>query len=79
MRLERFGENFRGGRDFVDCGLCGKHRDSQEESFKCTFIKSKIELKGAYENIFSKHMDRKTVNSIMNISRIRREYLEKIS
>ena len=79
MRLERFGENFREGREVVECGLCGKHRDGQKESFNCSFIKSKIDLQGKYENIFAKRVDRATINSIMNISKIRREYLEEIS
>ena len=44
VRMERFGENFRGGASSIICPLCFSHLDNQELSFQCPAIKKEIEI-----------------------------------
>ena len=38
IRMEQFGENFKAGRDSINCPLCNSHLDSQSEAFTCKAI-----------------------------------------
>ena len=44
VRMERFGENFRGGASSIICPLCFSHLDNQELSIQCPVIKKEIEI-----------------------------------
>ena len=50
--MAKFGENYRAGRDSVLCPLCKNHKDSQEESFRCTKVRDKIKVEDKYDEIF---------------------------
>ena len=43
-RMEAFGENFRGGREFVMCPLCGTHLDNRQKSLQCICVRKKINI-----------------------------------
>ena len=45
-RIERFGENFRGGEEKVTCPLCNLHLDNQEMSLQCPELKKINENRG---------------------------------
>ena len=54
VRMERFGENFRGGAPSILCLLCSSHQDNQEMSFHCPTIKNGIYIKGIISEIYKK-------------------------
>ena len=35
VRMENFGGNYRGGKEYIPCPLCNHHDDSQLKSFEC--------------------------------------------
>ena len=75
--MERFRENFRGGRESILCPLCGRHKDNQESSFtSCRFIQEKINIKGQFNNIFEKAIEKETITTISKITRIRHEHTD---
>ena len=75
--MERFGENFRGGRESPLCPLCGSHKDNEESSFtSCQTIQKEIEIKGQFKNIFENVIEKETVTTISKINKIRQKYTE---
>ena len=51
-RMSNFRENYRGGQGPSMCKLCNSHLDSQELSFRCPVIRSKINIDIYHEDIF---------------------------
>ena len=74
--MERFGENFRGGRESVPCPLYGEHRDSEIMSFKCETIKRIIKIETSYKEIFCQKISKTTVDTISKIAKFRNKQLE---
>ena len=75
-RMAKFGENYRGGREFVMCPLCLDHYDSQNLSFQCQVIKKK--WNGNPEDVYSDNVKMETVKTIQQIMKIREEIFEKV-
>ena len=74
--MERFADNFRGGKVGNLCPLCQTHQDGQFESFSCQEIKKEIEIEGQYENIFEDvESNPKLIQTITKISQIRKRTL----
>ena len=71
VRMERFGENFRGSREFVLCPLCGDHRDSELLSFSCEAVNREISIECKYDDIFSQKIENKTIRTISKIMSLR--------
>ena len=76
--MAKFGENYRGGREFVMCPLCLDHYDSQNLSFQCQVIKKKMIITGNPEDVYSDNVKMETVKTIQQIMKIREEILEKV-
>ena len=76
--MAKFGENYRGGRDFVMCPLCLNHKDSQDLSYQCEIIKNKMILAGSPSDVYSDNVKMETVENIQKIMKIREEILEKV-
>ena len=52
VRMENFGENFRGKRDKVLCPICKDHEDSEEASISnCKILRDELTFKGNYESV----------------------------
>ena len=76
--MAKFGENYRGGREFVICPICLDHYDSQNLSFQCQVIKKKMIITGNPEDVYSDNVKMETVKTIQQIMKIREEILEKV-
>ena len=72
-RMERFGENFRGGAEKVTCPLCNLHLDNQEMSMQCPEVKKVMKIEGNMEDIYKETIKKEIVETITNITKIRRE------
>ena len=75
--MERFGENFRSGREFVSCPLCLSHKDSQSASFsQCKIINEEIDIQGRYDDLFEDiKSNTNLINTIMKINELRKSKL----
>ena len=70
--MEKFGENYRGGREYVLCPICKTHRDGEEESFtECKEVLVEADTEGTFDNIFEENISRETINKITRIMKIR--------
>ena len=76
VRMERFGENYRGGAESISCPLCHTHLDNQEMSYQCPEIKKEIEIKGNFSDIYNEIIQNETIETIVRISRYRTKVLE---
>ena len=75
-RMEKFSENFKGGKPIKECPLCGENEDSQIHSFVCPKIKENIEVEGKLEDIFSPVIRKEIAKTLENIVKFRAEYME---
>ena len=75
-RMERYGENFKGGQPTKPCPLCQESKDTQSHSFECRVISENITVNGNYTEIFSPKMDKKLAETAENIVKFREGYME---
>ena len=75
-RMEKFGENFRGGKLSVTCPLCRVHLDNQAMSFHCSVIKDNIDVNGDISDVYGENISMQTVDTIMKITEIRKSKLD---
>ena len=76
VRMERYGENYRGGASSITCPLCYTHLDNQELSFQCPIIGQNVEIKGNYSDIYNETIQIETIQTLVNITRYRRKTLD---
>ena len=72
MRVEKFGENFRGGTAQIMCPLCMLHLDNQELGFQCPEIKKELKVRGSLEDIYKENIPIETIRTLAKISDIRK-------
>ena len=77
--MANFGENFRNGRTQVPCPLCQVHLDSQAMAFQCIKLKSEINMRGKYEDLFKDDIPSELVKTLTKIVDYRTKYLEEKS
>ena len=76
--MEKFGENYKAGRETVLCPLCMKHKDDKEESFKyCKVVEERFGVSGDFESIFDHNISRETMNSMKKIMELRGGNIDK--
>ena len=73
VRMERFGENFRGGNLAVMCPLCKLHLDNQAMAYQCPAIKKEMEVKGCIEDMYKEEIKLETVRTMTRILEIRQK------
>ena len=78
-RTANFGENFRNGRTQVPCPLCQVHLDSQAMAFQCIKLKSEINMRGNYEDLFKDDIPSELVKTLTKIVDYRTKYLQEKS
>ncbi len=76
-KMAKYGENYRGGQEFIMCPLCDKHTDSQDMSFKCSSIEYDLKIKGNIQEIYKDNITIDMINKITKISKYRKDRLEK--
>ena len=73
-RMAKYGENFRGPDGPIICPLCGGHLDNQVMGFdNCKVLRDNINMEGRYQDIFTKYIPAKLVNTLLNIDKFREE------
>ena len=72
-RMEKFGENYRGGKSQVICPLCSLHLDNQSLSFQCPIIKEKLNITGEMEDIYKENIKVETIKAVCKISDYRNQ------
>ena len=75
-RMANFSENFRGASGPQVCPLCKTHLDSQNLSFQCPLVKENVKIEGQYYKIFTDNTDTKLVNTLVNVTKFRDEYIQ---
>ena len=73
LRMAPFGENYRGGQKIVLCPLCKLHPDGQSDSFWCTELRKLVDVKGDYNQLFTKNIPTELVKTIHSIYNLREE------
>ena len=73
-RMERFGENYRGGGGPIICPLCETHLDNQPMSLQCPVIKEEIENSNI-DDLLKSNVSQKTADTITKINKIRENKL----
>ena len=80
-RMVNVGENFRSGRDFTLCPLCGLHLDSQFLILQCPELKSELVKRFGSDHatsiseVFSKNIDKKLAETLKYAMDIRKSKL----
>ena len=74
--MEKFGENFCGGKDHVMCLLYGNHLDNQELSFQCQVVREKLNVSGEISTIYKEKINMEIISAISQISKYKNEILE---
>ena len=74
-RMERFGENYRGGNSPIPCPLCKLHLDNQEMSFQCPEIIKEVTINGSISDIYKENIKIETVDTVIRISEYRKRKL----
>ena len=75
-RMEKFSENFKGGKPTKQCPIRTETEDTQEHSFKCKVINMNIQVEGNLSDIFTLDIDKKTAKTLESIVKFRESYLE---
>ena len=75
-RMSNFKENFKNGLESIPCPLCNLHFDKQEMAFQCPVVKSNVEVKGNFEDIFKENIPKEVVVTLINISKFREQFFE---
>ena len=72
-RVANFKENFKNGHQScaIPCPLCMVQPDSQPHCMQCPIIKSKIDVKGNYSDIFLEDIPAEISKTLLKISEIR--------
>ena len=76
-----FGDNFRAGKDKIDCPLCSQHSDSQFELLNCPVIKKEFEKRGDsipdvnLNELFTENIGENTVNALKTATEFRQNLL----
>ena len=74
-RMEKFSENFKGGKPTKQCPLCMASKDTQNHSFQCQVLLKNIEMAGTPEDIYNQTISKETAKTIENIVKFRETYL----
>ena len=75
-RMEKFSENFKGGRPTKPCPLCKASPDTQAHSFQCKVIQENIVINGTLLDVFSQSNNKPVAETLENIVKFRENYLE---
>ena len=73
-RMERFGENFRGGQNIIMCPLCLLHPDNQDLSLQCPEVRKEINhSKGDIKEIYGDKIGRDIFNIVTKVMELRKK------
>ena len=70
-RMEQFGENFRGGKDYVMCPLCKLHIDTQDLCLQCPEVAKKIKSSSDFKEMYGETIKKEIVKTVSQVIRLR--------
>ena len=73
-RMEKFSENFKGGKPTQQCPVCTSSTDTQSHSFSCPVIVESLKISGSLEDIFEQTISNETAITLENIIKFREGY-----
>lgn len=73
-RMSEFKENFKGKYNTFECVLCSLTNDTQEHSFSCPEVTSRIKIDGKYKDIFEKNISKSLSKTLLEIRKLREKY-----
>ena len=73
-RMADFQENFQGSQGHTPCPLCLVHSDSQALAFQCPKLKSEVELRGKYDDIFTEEIPLELVETLTKVMKYRDDF-----
>ena len=74
--MEKFSENFKGGRPTKPCPLCKESTDTQTHSFQCKVIEANIDIKGTLQEVFGQNNNKFVAETLGNIVKFREDFIE---
>ena len=75
-RVAKFQENMKNNPELsLACPLCQVEPDTQQHSFQCVIIHSRMKVKGYYKDIFLDSVPVDTAKTLMKITEIRNNYV----
>ena len=72
--MAEFKENFKGKHNNFDCVLCSVKNDTQEHSFSCSEVTSRIKFSGNYKGIFEKNISENLSKTLFEIRKLREKH-----
>ena len=76
VRMARFGHNYRGNRENIDCPLCASHLDKQCLSLHCREITSRIKIECNMDEIYSTNVPTQAARTITEIMKLRERLMK---
>ena len=73
-RMEKFSENFKGGKPTQQCPVCTSSTDTQSHSFSCPVIVESLKISGSLEDIYEQTITNETKIMLENIIKFREGY-----
>ena len=74
-RVAKFKENFKNGYVANACPLCLVQPDTQAHSLQCHVLKTKLDIKGTYSDIFCEDIPQDISKTLLEISKFRENLL----
>ena len=74
-RAAKFKENMKNSYSSMTCPLCQIQPDTQLHSVQCTVVKTKVNIKGEYKDIFSENITSSISKTLMKISKLREDFI----
>ena len=74
-RSAKFKENMKNGYQSITCPFCFVHPDTQVHSMQCDDIKTKITIKGIYEDIFKQNISKDISETLLKITELRKNII----
>ena len=73
--MEKFSENFKGGKPTQQCPVCTASADTQSHSFRCPVILENLNISGSLEDIDEQTIPNETAKTLENIMKFREGYI----
>ena len=74
--MERFGENYRGGKTHVMCPVCKLHYDNQDLVLQCPEVRKNIPDDGNMKELYSETINTDIVETLTKVMKFRTTKIE---
>ena len=74
-RMEKFSENFKGGKPTNPCPVCTSSKDTQSHSFSCLPIQDNMDISGSFDDVYKQPISDDLAKTLENIVKFREDYI----